>query len=193
MHTWNQCNLESVVVSGLQNKLYSRIIWLGKNAKVTVVCVWYATQAVVISVFSYLPIIRTFSFLFFNQWTNQCDCKVMISNCALIFFYLFIYTKYITSFTLDTQKLHKTHYPHYAQHTKHRKHITDFVVKIYEIDTHNNINSPQTHNKIILNTDLHHKLSDITDHFTRNFNFLLYNSDLYSSITMRVLSFTWKL
>ena len=41
-------------------------------------------------------------------------------------------------------------------------------------------NSPQTRDKIILNTDLRHKLSDNTDHFTRNSNFLLYNSDLYS-------------
>ena len=61
----------------------------------------------------------------------------------------------------------------------------------YGIHTHNR-NFPQTHDKIILNTDLRHKLSDKTDHFTRNSNFLLYNSDLYSSITIRVLSFTWQ-
>ena len=70
------------------------------------------------------------------------------------------------------------------------KHIRDLLVKIYGIHTHNKINSPQTHDKIILITDLRHKLSDKTDHFTRNSNFLLCNSDLYSSITMRVLSFT---
>ena len=73
---------------------------------------------------------------------------------------------------------------------KHIRHIRDFAVKIYGIHTHNKRNSPQTHDKIIPITDLRHKLSDKTDHFTRNSNFLLYNSDLYSSITMRVLSFT---
>ena len=73
---------------------------------------------------------------------------------------------------------------------KHTRHMRDFLVKIYRIYTHNKRNSPQTHDKIILITDLRHKLSDKTDHFTRNSNFLLYNSDLYSSITMRVLSFT---
>ena len=108
-------------------------------------------------------------------------------------FFFFIYTKYITLFTLDTHKLHKTHYSHRAQHMKHTRHMRDFLVKIYRIYTHNKRNSRQTHDKIILITDLRHNLSDKTDHFTRNSNFLLYNSDLYSSITMRVLSFTWKL
>ena len=41
---------------------------------------------------------------------------------------------------------------------------------------------PETHDKIILNTDLRHKLSDKTNHFTRNSNLLLYNSDLYIDI-----------
>ena len=72
---------------------------------------------------------------------------------------------------------------------KHIRHIRVFAVKIYGIHTHNKRNSPQTHDKIIPITDLRHKLSDKTDHFTRKSNFLLYNSDLYSSITMRVLSF----
>ena len=60
-------------------------------------------------------------------------------------------------------------------------------MKIYGIHAHNNRNFPQTNDKITLNTDLRHKLSDKTDHFTKNSNFLLYNSDLYSSITIRVL------
>ena len=76
---------------------------------------------------------------------------------------------------------------------KHIRHIRNVLVKIYGIHTHNKGNSPQTHDKIIIISDLRHKLSDKTDHFTRNSNFLLYNSDLYSSITMRVLSFTLKL
>ena len=98
-----------------------------------------------------------------------------------------VYTNYITSFTLDTQ-FHKNTLFTQTQHMEHVRHIRDFLVKRYGIHTHNKRNSPQTHDKIILITDLHDKLPDKTDHFTRNSNFRLYNSDLYSSITMRVLS-----
>ena len=54
---------------------------------------------------------------------------------------------------------------------KHIRQIRDFEVKIYGIHTHNKRNSPQTHDKIIPITNLRHKLSDKTDHFTRNSNF----------------------
>ena len=53
---------------------------------------------------------------------------------------------------------------------KHTRHMREFLVKIYGMHTHNKRNSPQTHDKIILITDLRHKLSDKTDHFTRNSN-----------------------
>ena len=110
-----------------------------------------------------------------------------------IFFYFFyLYKIHHIVHSWHTQITQNTLFTQ-AQHMKHTRHKGDFLVKIYRIYTHNKRNSPQTHDKIILITDWRHKLSDKTDHFTRNSNFLLYNSDLYSSITMRVLSFTWKL
>ena len=105
-------------------------------------------------------------------------------------FYFFIDTKYVTSFTLDTQKITEntlsTLGPTHETHKTHKRFFSENMEYIHTT----NSNSPQTHDKIILNVDLRHKLSDNTDHFTRHSNFLLYNSDLYSSINMRVLSFT---
>ena len=63
------------------------------------------------------------------------------------------YTKHI----IHTGPKHETHKTH-----------KNFLVKIYGIHTHNKRNSLQTHDKIILITDLRHKLSDKIDHFTRN-------------------------
>ena len=113
-----------------------------------------------------------------------------ISPLIFFFFYFFLFTQNTSHCSLLTHTSYTKHIIHTGPtHETHKTHERFFSENIQNIYTQQE-KFPQTHDKIILITDLRHKLSDKTDHFTRNSNFLLYNSDLYSSITMRVLSFT---
>ena len=125
-----------------------------------------------------------------DQYNSITESKTL-GCCFFCFWFFFVFFIQNTSHcSLLTHTNYTKHIFHTGPtHETHKTHERFFSENIRNIYTQQE-NFPQTHAKIILITDLRHKLSDKTDHFTRNSNFLLYNSALYSSITTLVLNFT---